>query len=226
MQKQKKMPVSKKRSTADTGHKGFTLIELLIVMAVITILLAAAMGSMNNSRYTAAFFTAEEKVTSFLREARTYAITGKTVTDYTDFDGDGDHGDQVTPAGFGVAFNAGSTPGRIVLFADRDKVSPAWDDVAYVIATVIDQNGVVVPSASDLIAFKIAGPGLIVAVDSGNNSSSESFQASERRAYQGRCIAIIKAINSRGRIGLFASAPGLVGSSISIEAVAPVAEKK
>jgi len=115
---------------------------------------------------------------------------------------------------------------RIVLFADRDKVSPAWDDVAYVIATVIDQNGVVVPSASDLIAFKIAGPGLIVAVDSGNNSSSESFQASERRAYQGRCIAIIKAINSRGRIGLFASAPGLVGSSISIEAVAPVAEKK
>ena len=115
---------------------------------------------------------------------------------------------------------------RIVLVADRDKVSPAWDDVDYVTATITDQNGIVVPSASDLIAFKIAGPGLIVAVDSGNNSSSESFQASDRRAYQGRCIAIIKARNSRGRISLGASTPGLVGSSITINAVAPVPERK
>lgn len=49
-------------------------------------------------------------------------------------------------------------------------------------------------------------------------------QASERRAYQGRCIAIIKAGGSRGRITLSASATGLVGSSISFGAIAP--EKK
>jgi prepilin-type N-terminal cleavage/methylation domain-containing protein len=105
----------KQKIISISAHKGFTLIELLIVMAVITLLLAAAMSSMSNSRYTAAFFTAEEKVSSFLRQARTYAVTGKSVTDYTDFDGDGDSSDQVTPVGFGVG---NGTDGRLVLFAD------------------------------------------------------------------------------------------------------------
>jgi beta-galactosidase len=115
---------------------------------------------------------------------------------------------------------------KIILVADRDEVSPAWDDICYVTVTVADQNGIVVPTASDLITFKIAGPGIIAAVDSGNNSSSESFQVSERRAYQGRCIAIVKTQNSRGRISLAASAPGLGQSAITIAAVAPAAEKK
>ena len=122
MRKQKKISISKKHSPLILAREGFTLIELLIVMAIITIMMAAVMGSLSNSRYTAAFFTAEEKLTSFLRTARTYAITGKSVTDVTDFDGDADYTDQVTPAGFGVAFSNG---GRIVLFADMhaDKAS-------------------------------------------------------------------------------------------------------
>jgi len=113
---------------------------------------------------------------------------------------------------------------RIRLVAERNKLSPAWDDVCFVEAAVVDQNGIVVPSAGDLIAFKAGGPGYVAAVDSGNNSSNEPFQASQRRAYQGRCIAIIKANGSRGRITLTASAPGLAGSSITMDAIAP--EKK
>ena len=113
---------------------------------------------------------------------------------------------------------------RIRLVAGRNKLSPAWDDVCFVEAAVVDQNGVMVPGARDPIAFKTSGPGRVAAIDSGDNSSIEPFQASERRAYQGRCIAIIKANGSRGRITLTASAPGLIGTSITIDAIAP--EKK
>jgi|GEM_PF-3028805 len=73
--------------------------------------------------------------------------------------------------------------------------------------------------ALDLIAFKVTGPGVIAAVDSGNNTSHEPFQASERKAHQGRCFAMIKASGAQGRITritLAASAPGLKGSSVSI----------
>jgi beta-galactosidase len=107
---------------------------------------------------------------------------------------------------------------KILLTASRNQLSPAWDDACLVTASVADPNGVVVPAAADLISFSAAGPGYVAAVDSGDNTSSEPFHAQERRAYQGRCIAIIKANGSSGRITLRASAPGLIGSSITISA--------
>lgn len=117
-------------------------------------------------------------------------------------------------------------PAKIVLAVDRSKLAPVWDDVSYVTVTVVDANGVIVPTASDLITFKVTGPGVIAAVDSGDNTSHESFQVSERRAYQGRCFAILRANASSGRIVLTASAPGLASGSITIEAVAPTAGRK
>src|SRR6266851_1934828 len=110
-------------------------------------------------------------------------------------------------------------PGQILLAADRGTLTPSWDDVSDVTVTVADRNGVIVPNAHDLITFKIAGPGIIAAVDSADNNSHEPFQASERRAYQGRCFVMIKSTLASGRITLAASAPGLKSSSITITAV-------
>ncbi|HEX8142504.1 MAG TPA: glycoside hydrolase family 2 TIM barrel-domain containing protein [Pyrinomonadaceae bacterium] len=108
---------------------------------------------------------------------------------------------------------------KIELTADRTRLAPVWDDVVYVAARVLDASGVLVPGASDLITFKATGPGRIVAVDSADNNSHEPFQASERKAYQGLAFAMLKANAPRGRITLTASAPGLTGGSITINAV-------
>jgi beta-galactosidase len=90
-----------------------------------------------------------------------------------------------------------------------------WDDVAFVTATVVDGDGVPVPNADPRIAFKVNGPGAIVAVDNADNASHEPFQASERKAFQGWCIAILRATGT-GPITVSASAPGLAGSSVVI----------
>jgi len=110
-------------------------------------------------------------------------------------------------------------PAKILLSADREQLAPDWDEVAFVTATIVDEKGVLVPNASDLAQFNISGPGIIAAVDSGDNSSHEPFQASERRAFQGRCFAMLRATASAGRITLIASAPGLAGDSITLRAV-------
>jgi beta-galactosidase len=110
-------------------------------------------------------------------------------------------------------------PARIVLAPDRSVLAPVWDDVVYVTATVVDEAGVLVPYAADLITFTTTGPGVVAAVDSGNNNSHEPFQASERLAYQGSCFAMLKATAASGQITLKASAPGLKSSSITIDAV-------
>ena len=114
-------------------------------------------------------------------------------------------------------------PARVRLAAERTRLAYAWDDVLYVEATVVDADGTVVPDAGDLVRFKVSGPGRVVAVDSGDNASHEPFQAAERRAYQGRCFALVKADAPRGRITLTATAPGLSGGSVSVEADAPSA---
>jgi hypothetical protein len=61
------------------------------------------------------------------------------------------------------------------LSSPAKKISPAFDDVASVRAEIVDANGVEIPRASDLISFKISGPGVIAAVDNGDNSESRTF---------------------------------------------------
>jgi beta-galactosidase len=108
---------------------------------------------------------------------------------------------------------------RIVLEAELPELSPGWDETDYVRAMVVDSRGVRVPGASPVVTFRIDGPGVIAAVDSADNSSHEPFQAAQRRAYQGRCFAVLRASGAGGAIGLSASAPGLEDGHIAIEAV-------
>ena len=94
-------------------------------------------------------------------------------------------------------------PAAVVLKVDRPRLTAAWDDVAYVTAEVVDEHGVVVPSAADEITFAVTGPGSVVAVDNQDITSHESFQGNVRSAFQGRCIAIVRA-SGVGRIGITA----------------------
>jgi len=113
---------------------------------------------------------------------------------------------------------------RIVLEVDREKLSPDWNDVARAVATVVDKNGERVPAARDLISFQLTGPGVIAAVDHADNSSHDPFQATEREARGGVCVAWIKASAADGRLTLTASAPGLKSDSIKLKTIEAAAE--
>jgi beta-galactosidase len=113
--------------------------------------------------------------------------------------------------------NTAGPPAQIMLKSDRAKLAPIWDDVAYITAMVTDGKGILVPNAADFITFNIAGPGIIAAVDSGDNSSHASFRVKVRHAYDGQCVAILKATDHSGKITLTASAPKLKSGTISLD---------
>jgi len=96
-------------------------------------------------------------------------------------------------------------PAAVALRVDRPHLTPTWDDVAYVTATVVDEHGVVVPSADNQITFEVSGPGALVAVDNQDIASHEPFQGNVRSAFQGRCVAIVRA-TAAGRIAVSANA--------------------
>lgn len=107
-------------------------------------------------------------------------------------------------------------PAKIVLSADQHTLVPAWDDVSYVTAVITDGDGIPVPTSDAPIAFQITGPGVLAAVDNGDLTSHEPFQASLRYAFQGRCIAILKATAPVGHITMTAASPGLASASVTI----------
>ena len=126
-----------------------------------------------------------------------------------------------------VGFNGGKvaaihelrSPGsvwKILLTTDKSTIANDWNDVAFVNAYVVDELGVVVPDAERLISFKIEGPGFIAAVDSANSNSHEPYQATERKSYQGVCLALIKANADKGKIKLTATSPELESASIEL----------
>jgi beta-galactosidase len=108
-------------------------------------------------------------------------------------------------------------PAGVVLKVNRPRLTTTWDDVAYVTAEVVDDHGVVVPSADNKITFAVTGPGAVVAVDNQDITSHEPFQGNVRNAYQGRCVAIVRA-STDGRIALTATAASLKPGSVSLEA--------
>ncbi len=107
-------------------------------------------------------------------------------------------------------------PAKIMLLTETKKLSADWNEVAIVRAKIVDDKGVEIPRASDLIDFKVSASGVIAAVDNGDNASHELFQAPSRHAFQGECVAFVKATGMTGDIILTASSPGLTAGSVTI----------
>ncbi len=109
-------------------------------------------------------------------------------------------------------------PSLIHIKADRTKINADGQDLSYVEVSITDKNGVVHPKAENLIKFEIEG-GEIVGVGNGKPTSLESYQLPQRKAWQGKCLVIIKSNNKPGKITLKASSEGLASSSLIIQSV-------
>jgi beta-galactosidase len=106
-------------------------------------------------------------------------------------------------------------PARIELETDRTRLASDWESVAFVTARVVDENGVPVPAADNLIVFEARLPGYIMATDSADLSSHDPFLSYERVAYQGRAVALVVA-RGAGEIVVTARSEGLAAGSVTI----------
>ncbi len=111
-----------------------------------------------------------------------------------------------------------SPPVTIKLTADRNNIKANNQDLSYIIVELLDLKGNRNPLAENLIKFEIEGSGTIVGVGNANPRSLESYKLPQRKAWQGKCLVIIKAGKSPGEIKLKASSKGLNAASINIKA--------
>jgi beta-galactosidase len=110
-------------------------------------------------------------------------------------------------------------PASLRLVADRTKIRADRNDLSYVMAEVIDNDGNIVPDADNIVVnFEITGKGKIAGVGNGSHSDMSSFQLPQKKAYQGICLAIIRPEKTPGVINLKATAEGLKEASLTITA--------
>jgi beta-galactosidase len=105
---------------------------------------------------------------------------------------------------------------KLTLAADRATIAADGKDLSYVTVTVADQKDRLVPRSKNHIVFDLEGPGEIVAVDNGDATSFEPFQAKERNAFNGLALVIVRA-NQRGDLTLKAHADGLKDATVQIK---------
>lgn len=112
-------------------------------------------------------------------------------------------------------------PTHLVLTTNTTTLTPNWDDLAYVTATLVDANGTTLPDSTTLIHFTTTGPATILAVDNGNLLDHDPFHAAQRHLYQGNAIAILRTTAPAGTIQITATTEGLPPTTLTLKS-API----
>ncbi len=107
----------------------------------------------------------------------------------------------------------------IEIFSRKKVMQANGQDLIYVEFTIKDKDGNTVPNANHLLNFSLDGPATIAGVGNGNNMSHEPFQANYRKAFNGKCLAIIKSTKVNGKIKLTVSSKGLESNTIELNSI-------
>jgi beta-galactosidase len=112
------------------------------------------------------------------------------------------------------------TPAKLVLRPDRQKIFADCEDLSVVTVEVHDAQGRIMPVASNEVTFEISGAGKLIGVGNGDPSCHESDKGNKRSAFNGLCMVFVQANKQAGEIRVAASANGLEGASLTIQAEA------
>jgi beta-galactosidase len=111
-------------------------------------------------------------------------------------------------------------PARLRFTADRSTVQAGGQDLSFVTVEALDADGRLQPNADQDVQFAISGPGVIAAVGNGDSRDTDPYQGSARKLFQGRALVVVRTSKEGGPIRLTATASGLSGADVTIQAKA------
>jgi beta-galactosidase len=126
-----------------------------------------------------------------------------------------------------VAYTSGKETGRfshksagpelnLQLKADRTQMKMNDAELTYVTIELVDNNGILKPTADRKVSVKVDGAGILQGLGSGSPSSEEDYFASENTTYDGRILAVIRPAEP-GTIQVTVKAEGCASKTVKIE---------
>ena len=108
-------------------------------------------------------------------------------------------------------------PAALTLSPDRAEIKADGSDLSFITVALTDKDNNPVPLASNMVSFSIEGPGTIAGVDNGSQTSMEPFKADYRKAYNGKCLVVVRAGKEKGEIRITASSAGLPDATVTVK---------
>jgi beta-galactosidase len=102
----------------------------------------------------------------------------------------------------------------IRLTADRTEIFADGEDVAVLKVEVLDKEGRPVPTAGNLISFKVSGQGTLIGVGNGDPNCQESDKEPKRSLFNGLAQVIVQSWKDAGEIRIEAVKEGWDGPEL------------
>jgi len=91
-------------------------------------------------------------------------------------------------------------PVAIRLTTDRTEINADGEDVAVLRVEVLDQEGRAIPTAGNMISFKVSGEGALIGVGNGDPNCQESDKEPKRSLFNGLAQVIVQSTRTPGTI--------------------------
>ncbi len=106
---------------------------------------------------------------------------------------------------------------KLILAPDRSKLKASRDDLSYIMVSIVDEEGRLIPDAVVPVSFTIDGAAEIAAVGNANPKDVASFRQPRRNTFHGTCLVVIRPTGESGSIELRADSPGLEGATVQLQ---------
>ena len=116
-----------------------------------------------------------------------------------------------------VELKTAATATKMKLTADRTMLIANGQDLSFVTVEIFDAQGVHQPNAEHELSFEVTGPAIIEGVDNANLKDLDSYIGSQRKAWKGRALVVIKTTHDVGEIELKVTAAGLEPQTIRLQ---------
>lgn len=127
-----------------------------------------------------------------------------------------------------VAYVNGEETGRMVLQTagkgselkleiDREELQGSGADLAYIMISLTDENGILQTAGDRKVSITVEGSGTLQGFGSADPKSEENFFDTERTTFDGKVLAVVRSKREAGTITVTASAVGCAPKSITIQ---------
>ena len=108
-------------------------------------------------------------------------------------------------------------PTLLHLSTDKNGITADDNELAFITVSICDKAGNIVPTANNKIKCKLEGEGKIIATDNGDPTSLVSFSETEREAFNGLMLIIVKADKgAKSKLRLTVESGELESASVDI----------
>ncbi len=116
-----------------------------------------------------------------------------------------------------TSITTSGVPKRIVLEADRTELKSGEKDLAFVTVSVVDENGIPCPTATNQLKFDVSGAGVFKAACNGDATSLELFHLPTMKLFSGKLVVLVEAGNEEGNIELTVKGKALKTGKIQLK---------